>query len=65
LHLALTFISVAEENLRLSKNTYNAGVSILSDLLEAQSLLQSRDQYIEAATGYYVKLAEYRQATGK
>jgi outer membrane protein TolC len=63
--LAQKSISVAEENLRLSENTYNAGVSILSDLLEAQNLLQqSRDQYTEAATGYYVKLAEYRQATG-
>jgi outer membrane protein TolC len=58
-------ISVAEENLKISQDTYNAGITTLSDLLEAQTLLQqSRDQYTEAATGYYLKMSEYKQVTG-
>jgi outer membrane protein TolC len=57
-------IAVAEDNFHMSENHYKAGISILSELLDAQNLLQqSRDQYVEAATGYCVKSAEYRQAT--
>lgn len=60
--LARKSISSAEENLKISQDNYNAGVIALSDLLEAQNLLQqSNDQYTEAATDYFVKLAEYRQ----
>jgi Outer membrane protein len=60
--LAQKSISVAGENLRMSEDNYHAGITTLSDLLEAQNLLQqSRDQYTEAMTDYYVKLAEYRQ----
>ncbi|MDR3339034.1 MAG: TolC family protein, partial [Candidatus Symbiothrix sp.] len=63
--IAQKSISVAEENARLSENSYNAGISILSDLLDAQNLLQqSRDQYTEAATEYYLKLAEWKKAMG-
>jgi outer membrane protein TolC len=63
--LAQKSIAAAEENVRISEDHYKAGISILSDLLDAQNLLQqSRDQYVEAATGYRMKLAEYRQATG-
>jgi outer membrane protein TolC len=63
--LAQKSIAVAEENVRMSEDHYKAGISILSDLLDAQNLLQqSRDQYVEAVTGYCVKLAEYRQVTG-
>jgi outer membrane protein TolC len=64
--LAQNSIAVAEENVRMSEDHYKAGISILSDLLDAQNLLQqSRDQYVEAATEYCVKLAEYRQVTGE
>ena len=60
--LAQKSIAVAEENLRTSENHYKAGVSILSDLRDAQNLLQqARDRHIEAATTYHIKLAEYRQ----
>lgn len=63
--LAQKSIAVAEENVRISEDHYKAGISILSDLLDAQNLLQqSRDQYVEAATEYCVKRAEYRRATG-
>jgi outer membrane protein TolC len=64
--IAQKSIAVASDNAQLCENTYNAGVSILSDLLDAQNLLQqSRDQHTEAATRYFLKLAEYRQATGQ
>ncbi|MDR1593127.1 MAG: TolC family protein, partial [Prevotellaceae bacterium] len=63
--LAQKSIVIAEENVRMSEDHYKAGISIMSDLLDAQNLLQqSRDQYVEAATAYCVKLAEYKQATG-
>ncbi|MDR0414477.1 MAG: TolC family protein [Prevotellaceae bacterium] len=57
-------ISVAEENSRVSNDSYNAGVTTLSDLLEAQNLLQqARDQHIEAITQYYMKLAEWEKVS--
>jgi outer membrane protein TolC len=60
--LAQKSIASAEENLKISEDNYNAGVTILSDLLDAQNLLQqSNDQYTEAVTGYYFKMAEYKQ----
>ena len=63
--LANKAISSAEENLKISQDNFNAGVTILSDLLDAQNLLQqSRDQYTEAVTEYFIKLAEYRQVMG-
>ncbi|MDR2556452.1 MAG: TolC family protein [Bacteroidales bacterium] len=58
--LAKKSISSAEENLKISKDNYNAGITTLSDLLEAQNLVQqARDQYTEAATTYFICLAEY------
>ncbi|MDR1544147.1 MAG: TolC family protein [Prevotellaceae bacterium] len=58
-------ISAAEENLKISQDNYNAGVTALSDLLEAQNLLQqARDQHTEAITQYYVKLAEWKKVSG-
>ena len=60
--LAKKSILSAGENLKTSQDNYNAGVTTLSDLLEAQNLLQqSRDQYTETATEYFTRLAEYRQ----
>ncbi|MDR1259593.1 MAG: TolC family protein [Tannerellaceae bacterium] len=67
-HVLLTrrSIAVARENFRMSEDHYKAGISILSDLLDAQNLLQqSRDQYTEAATEYYARQAEYIKVTGK
>ena len=55
-------ISVSKKNLQISEDNYSAGVTSLSDLLEAQNLLQqSCDQYTESMTEYYRKLAEYKQ----
>ena len=63
--LAKKSILSAEKNLKISRDNYNAGVTTLSDLLEAQNLLQqSRDQYTEAVAEYFVKIAEYKNVTG-
>ena len=59
-------IGVANENFRLNKEYYKAGTISLSDMLEAQSLLQqSRDQYTEDYTLYLIKRTQYLQATGQ
>lgn len=59
--IARKSITSAEENLKIIRDNFEAGVSTLSDLLEAQNLLQqSRDQYVEAASDYFIKLAEYK-----
>jgi outer membrane protein TolC len=64
--LAQKSIAVAKENVRMSEDHYKAGVSILSDLLDAQNLLQqSRDQYAETVAIYCVKKAEYKRAMGE
>lgn len=59
-------IRTAEENVRLSTDYYHAGTETLSDLLDAQSLLQqSRDQYTEDYTNYLIRRTQYLQATGR
>jgi Outer membrane protein len=60
--IAKKSIISSEENLRISNDNFSVGVTTLSDLLEAQNLVQqSHDQYTEAAALYYIKLAEYKQ----
>lgn len=59
-------IESATENLRLNNDYYKAGTVSLSDLLDAQSLMQqSHDQYAEACTSYQQKRLAYMQATGR
>lgn len=59
-------IRTAEENVRLSTDYYHAGTETLSDLLDAQSLLQqSRDLYTEDYTNYLIRRTQYLQATGR
>lgn len=56
----------AAENLRLNEAYFRAGTVSLSDLLDAQTLLQqSRDLRTDACTAYYDKLTAYLQATGR
>lgn len=63
--LAQRGIEQAKENLRLNRNYYKAGISKMSDLLEAQMLYQqSCDKQTDAFANYQNKLLEYRQATG-
>lgn len=55
-------VEEAEENLASVKNYYDAGMVSLSELLEAQTVLQqSHDQYTEQCITYKVKLLEYNQ----
>lgn len=54
--LAKKSIEQAAENLRLNENYYKAGISTMSDLLEAQTLFQqSKDRYSEAYSTYEIK----------
>ena len=56
----------AEENLRVNEESYRNGLTALSELLEAQALLQkSRDELTDARAEYMVKRCRYLQATGR
>ena len=64
--LAQRSIEQAQENLRLNRNYYKAGVSKMSDLLEAQMLYQqSCDKRTDAFADMQLRLLEYKQATGQ
>lgn len=59
-------VTKATENARISTDCYHAGTVAISDLLNAQSLLQqSRDQYTEDLTAFFIKRTQYLQATGR
>ena len=64
--LAQRSIEQAGENLRLNRNYYKAGISKMSDLLEAQMLYQqSLDHRTDAYADLQLRLLEYKQATGQ
>ncbi len=64
--LAKKSIEQATENLRLQTDTYHAGTSTMSDLLEAQLLLQqARDKHTDACIALQNALLAYHQATGQ
>ena len=64
--IAIESIGQSEENLRLNKSYYEAGIVTLSDLLEAQALYKSsHDDFIEAYGNFKIKTLQYRQATGQ
>ena len=64
--LAQRSIEQAGENLRLNRNYYKAGISKMSDLLEAQMLYQqSLDRCTDAYADMRLRLLEYKQATGQ
>lgn len=59
-------LAQAEENLEVNAESYENGMSDLSDLLEAQAMRQQAlDQVTEASTGYQLKAIRYLQATGR
>jgi outer membrane protein TolC len=56
----------AEENMNVNNDSYNNGLINVSDLLEAQALLQqAKDQLTEAKADYLVKTTVYLQSTGR
>lgn len=66
LQIAQRGIEQAEENLRLNRDYYRAGISKMSDLLEAQLLYQQTlDRRTDAFANLQNKFLEYRQATGQ
>ena len=65
LSLAELSIVQAEENLRINRDHYNAGINKMSDLLEAQLLYQQAcDKRTDAFADYQNKVIAYRQAVG-
>lgn len=47
-------------------NLYKAGIVTLTDVLDAQTLLQqNRDKYVESYANYQKKRIEYLQVTGR
>lgn len=63
LQLAQLSIEQATENLRVNRDYYNAGMSKMSDLLEAQLLYQQAcDKRTDAFADYQIKILEYKQA---
>ena len=64
--ISLESITQAQENLRLNKAYYEAGMVTLTDLLQAQTLYKSSsDDYIEAFGNFKIKTLQYRQAIGQ
>jgi len=58
-------VEQAGENLKVTNDNYKAGVSTMSDLLEAQSTYQQAlDKLTEAKCNYQIKSAKYQQAIG-
>jgi len=56
----------AEENYKVNDDSYKNGLINVSDLLEAQALLQqTQDQLIDAKANYIVKRTIYLQVTGR
>lgn len=64
--LAKDGVEQATENLRLNSNYYKVSTVTLTDVLDAQTLLQqNRDKYVESYTDYKKKQIEYLQVTGR
>lgn len=64
--IAQKSIELSEENLRMQQDFYEAGTTTLSDLLNAQSMLQqSFDSYCEAFVNFQVKKRAYLKNTGR
>ncbi len=64
--LSLQTQQQVQTNVRVTKSAYDNGVVDVSDLLEAQALLQeANDRVIEARIDLRMKKLQYLQATGK
>jgi multidrug efflux pump subunit AcrB/outer membrane protein TolC len=66
LEVSKKIIKQAEENLRINSNNYKSGIVNISDMLEAQAMLQqANDQLTDARANYKVKFVTYLQVTGR
>lgn len=58
-------VEQAMENLRISQDQYKAGLIGISDLLEAEAIVQqAKDNLIDAHCQFRIKLAKYKLMTG-
>ena len=58
-------VEQANENLRISEDNYKAGIIGISDLLEAQAVVQqAKDNLTDAQCQFRSKFAKYRLMTG-
>jgi outer membrane protein TolC len=65
IQVAKKSIEQAQENLRINQVCYKAGTLTLSDLLQAQLLLQNTDdQYTDAYVQYQIASVNYRITVG-
>ena len=56
----------AQENLKISQDSYNSGIITVSDLLESQALIvEIEDKLIEAKSNYMLAIASYLQMTAR
>ena len=61
IELARTSLGEAEANLKMANDYYEAGITTLSEVLEAQTLLkQSRDELTDSRIDYRINLMKYR-----
>ncbi|MCE5346459.1 MAG: TolC family protein [Bacteroidales bacterium] len=59
-------VTQAEESLKINRDNYKAGIVNISDMLEAQAMVQqTKDNLADALSGYKVKLVKYLQVTGR
>ncbi|MBP1640733.1 MAG: acriflavin resistance protein [Bacteroidetes bacterium] len=64
--VAAESIGQVEENLKINRDNFSAGMINITDLLEAQTLLQqAKNQLTDSQTAYKSKLVEYMQVTGR
>lgn len=61
--IAQKSVDQASENMKVTNDNYKAGVSTMSDLLEAQSTFQStQDNLIEAQCNYQIRKVKYLES---
>jgi outer membrane protein len=66
IELAQKLVEQSEENLKVNEESYRQGISLLSDLLDAQAgLQQARSKLIDAMAGNRVKTVNYLIVTGR
>ncbi|HPT40592.1 MAG TPA: TolC family protein, partial [Candidatus Paceibacterota bacterium] len=64
--LAKEAMDEATQNLKVSTDYYRSGMKTISEVLEAQTLLQqARNQYTDHAIQYRIKLTSYLQMVKK
>jgi len=65
IQVVLKSVEQADENLKETNDNYHAGAISISDLLEAQAILQeAKDNLTDAKCNYQIKMAKYQQAIG-